>query len=170
MFEWIPYFRAHNMNWCAEDGSYDKKSRDPDRYSYYAAMAPALTDMTSYEADEAAVALAREMQAIWRKAAQLMLGTDYYPLTECRKSSDDFYAAQFHDPETGRGLVHTLNGSTATEEQFTVMLKGLDADTTYILTATEGDERRTCTGRELMTGFCLTLPKHTGNIWFYEKA
>ena len=168
MFAWIPYFRAHNMNWCAEDGTYDKISRKPDRYSYYAAMAPSLTDMTAWDADEEGYALAREMQPIWRKAAHLMLGTDYYPLTECRKSSDDFYAAQFHDPKTGRGMLHLLNGSTATESRFTVRLKGLDADASYHLTASEGGEL-ICTGRELMAGFALTQPPKTGNIWFYEQ-
>jgi len=170
MFEWIPYFRAHNMNWCAPDGSYAKTNRAPDRFSYYAAMAPALTDMTRFDADEQAFALAREMQAIWRKAAQRMLDTDYYPLTECRKRSDDFYAAQFHDPETGTGLVHTLNGATATEEHFVLQLKGLQPDARYILTATEGGRCVTCTGMELAEGFAVTVPKRTGNIWFYEKV
>ena len=168
MFEWIPYFRAHNMNWCGADGLYDRTSRKPDRYSYYAAMAPSLTDMTAWDATAKEFALAREMQAIWRKAAQLMLGTDYYPLTECRKSADDFYAAQFHDTQNGRGMLHLLNGATATESRFTVRLKGLDADASYHLTASEGGEL-TCTGRELMAGFAVTMPQKTGNIWFYEQ-
>ena len=169
MFEWIPYFRAHNMNWCAPDGTYDKVSRKPDRYSYYVAMAPALTDMTEWNADEEAFALAREMQAIWRRAADLMVGTDYYPLTECRKRSEDFYAAQFHDPETGRGMLHLVNGVTATESAFTVQLRGLDGDATYTLTASEGGEV-TCTGRALMAGFAVTQMPKTGNIWFYEQV
>ena len=169
MFEWIPYFRAHNMNWCDENGNYDKKNRQPDAFSFYAAMAPAITDMTEWDASDEGYALAKRMQAIWRKAAERMLYTDYYPLTECRKSSDDFYAAQFHDPETGKGMLHTLNGATATESVFTVKLKGLEADAVYTLTATEGGSRA-CTGRELAEGFRITLPKRTGNIWFYEKA
>ena len=109
------------------------------------------------------------MQAIWRKAAERMLYTDYYPLTECRKCADDFYAAQFHEPKTGKGLVHTLNGATATEERFVLKLRGLEADAVYTLTASEGGEA-TCTGKELMEGFAIVLPKHTGNIWFYERV
>jgi len=69
------------MNRCNEMGTYDKQERVPDRYSYYVAMAPAITDMTRFDAGEAAFALAKEMQAIWRKAAPYMLRTDYYPLT-----------------------------------------------------------------------------------------
>ena len=170
MFEWIPYFRAHNQNWCAPDGSYDRVNRAPDRYSYYVAMAPALTDITEYFADEAALALAREMQPIWRKAAARMIGTDYYPLTQCRKSSDDFYAAQFHDPATQEGLVHLVNGATAAETEFTLNLKGLDRDTVYTLTSTEQRRSWTATGGQLMAGVPVTMEKKTGDLWFYQKA
>ena len=169
MFEWIPYFRAHNMNWYNGNGGYDKTGRLPDKYSYYAAMAPSITDMTEWDASDEAYALAREMQLIWRKAAERMLYTDYYPLTECRKCANDFYAAQFHEPKTGKGLVHTLNGATATEERFVLKLRGLEADAVYTLTASEGG-KASCTGKELMEGFAIVLPKHTGNIWFYERV
>ena len=169
MFEWIPYFRAHNENWCAEDGSYDKTKRLPDRYSYYVAMTPALTDITACDAGEEAFALAREMQPIWRKAAQRMIGTDYYPLTVCRKSSDDFYAAQFHDPATQQGILHMVNGSTATETSFTVQLKGLDPQITYVLTSAEEKRTWECTGAELLAGIAVEMAKKTGDVWFYER-
>lgn len=169
MFEWIPYFRAHNMNWCAPDGSYDRKSRLPDKYSFYAAMAPSLTDMTTCDADDEGYALARTMQPIWRKAAELMLGTDYYPLTECRKCSDDFYAAQFHDPAKEVGLLHLLNGSTATESTFTLALKGLNPQLTYRLQSTEGGETLEATGEALLSGTSFTQLPHTGNLWFYHR-
>ena len=169
MFEWIPYFRAHNENWCAEDGSYDKQKRLPDKYSYYVAMTPALTDVTRFDADEASMALARRMQPIWRKAAQRMIGTDYYPLTDCRKSSDDFYAAQFHDPATQQGLLHMVNGSTATETDFAVRLKGLDPQITYVLTSAEEGRTWECTGAQLIAGVAVTLSKKTADIWFYDR-
>ena len=169
MFEWIPYFRAHNMNWCDESGNYDKKNRLPDAFSYYAAMAPALTDMTGPDADGEGCALARRMQPIWRKAAERMLDTDYYPLTQCRKSSDDFYAAQFHDPARERGMLHLLNGATATESTFTVALKGLQPHLTYRLAATEGGETLEATGEALLSGTSFTQLPRTGNLWFYER-
>ena len=40
MFEWIPYFRAHNMNWMEPDGSYGWTWHTPDRFAYYVAFAP----------------------------------------------------------------------------------------------------------------------------------
>lgn len=169
MFEWIPYFRAHNQNWWnAEAGRYDYKDRLPDRYSYYVAMAPAMTDMLRFDADEEAFALAREMQAIWREAARYMLGTDYYPLTQCRKFTEDFYAAQFYDPKTGEGIVHMVNGITATETQFTVQLRGLDPEKQYVLRSVEKKQQWQCSGAQLLAGIPVTMEKKTGDLWFYH--
>jgi len=170
MFEWIPYFRAHNMNWCNEMGTYDRQERVPDRYSYYVAMAPAITDMTRFDAGEEAFALAKEMQAIWRKAAPYMLGTDYYPLTQCRKFAEDLYAAQFHDPGREEGIVHVINGAAATRTQFTVCLKGLQPEKLYRLTSAETGTVLERTGAQLAAGFALTMAKKTGDIWFYSQA
>lgn len=169
MFEWIPYFRAHNNNWCAPDGSYDKVSRPADRYSYYVAMTPALTDVTEPFDSEEAYALARQMQPIWRKAAKRMLDTDYYPLTECRKRSDDFYAAQFHDGAKQTGVLNLINGATATREDFTVALKGLQADMTYVVTSAEQQKSWEYTGEALMAGIIVHMPKKTGDIWFIDR-
>ena len=169
MFEWIPYFRAHNQNWCAEDGSYDKVSRPADRYSYYVAMTPALTDITDPYDSQEAFALARQMQPIWRKAAKRMLDTDYYPLTQCRKSSDDFYAAQFHDGAKQEGVLNLVNGATAMETDFTVKLKGLQADMMYGVTSAEQNKSWEATGAELMAGVAVHMPKKTGDVWFIDR-
>lgn len=170
MHEWIPYFRAHNMNWCNPDGTYGTISHPTDKFSYYAAMAPALTEILRFDADEKAYALAKEMLPIWRKAAALMIGTDYYPLTECRKSSDDFYAAQFHDPKEEKGILHLLNGATAKETEFTVMLCGLSPETEYLITSAEEKAPFRRMGKDLMAGISLHLSPRSGDIWFYEKA
>ena len=133
-------------------------------------MAPALTDITPYDADESALALAREMQPLWRKAASLMIGTDYYPLTECRKAAEDFYAAQFHDPAAERGLVHLINGAAAVETDFTIALKGLDPNARYELTSAESHDLRTFAGEQLLAGVPLHLDKKAADLWFYSKV
>lgn len=170
MFEWIPYFRAHNQNWWnAERDCYDNINRLPDRYSYYVAMAPAMTDMIRFDAGEEDFALAKEMQAIWRKAAPYMLRTDYYPLTECRKFAEDFYAAQFHDPAAQQGILHLINGSTATQTSFTVRLKGVEKDVLYVIRSAEKKQEWLCSGAELLNGVTVEMAKKTGDIWFYHR-
>lgn len=169
MFEWIPYFRAHNMNWWNEKNrSYDYRERQPDRFSYYVAMAPAMTDMTRYDAGEEAFRLSKQMQAIWRKAAPYMLRSDYYPLTQCRKFAEDFYAAQFHDPNKDAGILHLVNGADATQTRFAPRLKGLQPDTQYRLTSAETGSVLERSGAELSQGFPITIEKQSGDIWFYE--
>jgi len=168
MFEWIPYFRAHNMNWCDENGNYDDVQRAPDRFSYYAAMAPAITEMMEWDADDRAYALSHEMLPVWRKAAELMIGTDYYALTKVSGSSDEFYAVQFYDPQKKNGVLIFLNGATAKETEFTVKLRGLCADTTYRLTSNETKAELRLSGKELMDDFAVSMAAHTGDVWFYE--
>jgi len=171
MFMWIPYFRAHNMNWLnRETGEYGKASFPPDRYSYFCAMTPALTDLLEHDADESAFALAREMQSIWRKAADIMLNADYYPLTDCRKSAADYYAVQFHNPDTESGFIEIIRNNRAQDDTFTAVFHQLDKDSVYHLTCAESGERMSITGEALMKGVSFSLSPASGKIYFYGKA
>ena len=170
MFEWIPYFRAHNTNWDdPATGEYGTKNLPVDKYAYYVAMTPALTDTLAHDASEAEYALAREMQPIWRRAAELMLSGDYYPLTECRKSAADFYATQFHDPDREKGFVEIIRNNACAEEAFTARLHALDESAVYLLTEAERGETAEHTGAELAAGLRVELPKRSGRIYFYER-
>lgn len=172
MFAWIPYFRAHNMNWDnPETGEYDASRFDsaPDSYAYYVAMAPSLTDMTKHDAPPQAFALARKMQAVWRKAAAIMLESDYYPLTVCRGSGEDYYAMQFHNPDTEAGFFEMIRNNRCVNDLYCTRLRALDPGATYVLRNAESGEEHTCTGKELTEGIEFPLPVRSGAIWFYEK-
>ncbi len=169
MFEWIPYFRVMNMDWLNDDGTYGRERRKADAYDYYTAMTPSLTDMTPFDADGEAAALALRMQAIWRRAAALTLGTDFYPLTGCRKSAGDLWAVQFHDPASGRGFLNLANGVAAEESTFVLCLRGLEPEKRYRLTSAETGAVREETGAALAAGQTYVQPPHTGDVWFYEE-
>ena len=169
MFEWIPYFRAHNMSWDNADGSYGHENHDPDEFAYYAAMAPSLTDMTEHDAPKEAMELAAKMQKIWRKAAERMLDGDYYPLTECRKSNEDFYAMQFHNPDTGRGFFQILSNTCNRKSVFTAKLQAI-GDGVYTLTSSKDGSRMVVDAAQLREGLSFELPRRSSVIWFYEKA
>ena len=170
MFEWIPYFRAHNNNWYnPETNDYDSTYRPVDRFSYHAAMTPALTESLEWDGNDEAYALAHEMLPIWRKAARLMLSGDYYPLTECRKSQEDFYAMQFHDPAAEKGFVQIMRYNRCSEETITLHLHAVDIDAAYIFTEAESGENAEYTGKALLGGVTFSLPIHTGRIYFYER-
>lgn len=169
MFEWIPYFRAHNMSWDNPDGTYGHTNKAPDEFAFYAAMAPSLTDTTEHDAPAEAMALSVRMQKIWRRAAQMMLDFDYYPLTECRKSAEDFYAMQFHDPDEDRGFFQILSNTQTKEGAFDVKLHGV-TDGEYVLTASTDGSSRIVDGKQLREGVSFELPRRSSVIWFYEKA
>ena len=171
MFEWIPYFRAHNMSWDnPQDGSYTPPTgREVDRFAYHCAMAPAITDMTPYHAPPEAFALAREMKAIWHRAAELMLTGDYYPLTLCRRDPRDFYAMQFHNSDSGQGFFQVLANSQCTPGLFAARLKGLKEGARYRIEDLESHTVKHLTGAQMMTEIPVELPRRTGVIWFYEE-
>jgi alpha-galactosidase len=172
MFEWIPYFRAQNQNWeNPADGLYYKyRDRKPDRYSYHNCMAPAFTEMMPWDASEEDYALSREMLPIWRRAAEITLNADYYPLTECRKAREDFYAMYFYNPDEKKGFLQAIRNNACPEESFTAYMTALDHAVTYRLTNPETGEEKVMTGEALAKGFNMTVEKRAGQIWFFEKA
>ena len=133
-------------------------------------MAPAITEMLEWDADENAYALSREMLPVWRKAAERMIGTDYYALSKVNGSSDEFYAVQFHDTQMENGIVVCLNGVTAKQTDFVLKLRGLNEDTEYKFVSNENKTELCLTGRALAQGFAVSVPARTGDVWFYEKV
>jgi len=129
-------------------------------------MAPSMTDMTEYYHDEQQFAQGRIYHAIWRRAAEIMLRADYYPLTECRKDIHDWYGLQFD--EDGTGLVQVIRNVAVESESCTLSLFVFDPSKTYTFTEAISGEVRTLSGTELaQNGMCFTMPRKTAQIWFY---
>lgn len=169
MFEWIPYFRAHTMSHDDDEGNYLTGGyQKVDAFAYHNAMAPVVTSMIEYNDDDAMFDMGRKMTEIWRRAAQIELSGDYYPLTECRLNPADYYAMQFDRPECSDGFFQVIRNTKAQEDTFTVHLTALDDETVYRLSDPEHGETRRCTGRELREGFSVSIPKRSGILWFYR--
>ena len=173
MFEWIPYFRAHAWSWDnAHTGEYESNSKNApqlDKYAFYAALAPAITDMLDHRDSEQRYALSRQMQPIWRKAAHLMLSCDYYPLTECKGSREDFYAMAFYSPEQGMGFLNVVNNNANTQTHFKAVLDMLESNANYVLTEAESERSRCFTGAQLAAGLTLELPQRSGLVLFIRR-
>ena len=175
MFEWIPYFRAHNMSWDLDDGTYKDiygcgTPRSVDRFAFHCALAPALTNMTTFDGPEEEYETARVMLPIWRRAAEIELRADYYPLTECNKDAHDFYAMQFDDPDTGEGFVQVIRNTLAEEDTFMLRMEALDGEAEYFFENMETGDMMQLSGEQLAAGIPLTLEKRSGVVWFYHKV
>ncbi len=169
MFEWIPYFRAHNQNWDnPADGSYVGGGRPTDEYAYHCALTPAMTEMLHYRESEEMYAQARRMIPIWRAAAELELTGDFFPLTECRCDPKDFYAMQFDEPTTRRGFVQIIRNTQTPEDTFLVKLPCIHDGATYTMVDRQTGNTRILSSETLHAGFTVTLPLRTGVILFYE--
>lgn len=167
MFEWIPYFRAHTMNWDTADGTYGNTNLPLDEFAFQNAMAPAMTCMVEWNDTPAQFALARRMIPVWRRAADLELSCDYYPLTACRASQEDWYAMQF-DGER-EGFIQIIRNNRVAEDSVTVHPHA-DPTRSYTFTDPLGKRSFTVSGEQLAReGFCDALPLRAGVLWFYEK-
>jgi hypothetical protein len=169
MFEWIPYFRAHNQNWDnAEDGTYVNGGRPTDGYAFHCALTPSLTDMLHYQESEERYEQSRRMIKIWREAAALELTGDYFPMTECRCDPKDFYAMQFDEPISRRGFVQIISNTQTEQSDYTVKMPCIHADKTYTFVDRQAGTTRTLTSEQLSEGFTVTLPRRSGVVLFYE--
>ena len=168
MFEWIPYFRAHTMSWDNEKGEYIEWSkRAVDRFAYHCAMAPSITSMIEFYDGDELFEVGRKMHPIWRRAAELMESGDYYPLSECRKSEEDYYAMQFDDPERCCGFIQAVRNTRAREDSFTVT-PFVVKEAEYTFENPESGERFKISGEKLAQGFTVNIPIRSGAIWFYK--
>ncbi|MBR2650536.1 MAG: alpha-galactosidase [Clostridia bacterium] len=167
MFEWIPYFRAHNMSWDNPDGSYGHTNKSANEYDFHCALAPALTSMCTYDDTEEHFELGRKMHKIWRKAAELELTSDYYPITECRASAEDWYAMQFDNEREGVGFVQAIRNTLAEGETYVLVPPMVHEGCKYSFTDSESGSEFTLTAEEFKKGIEFAMPKRTGKIYFY---
>lgn len=170
-FEWIPYFRAHNMSWDNEEGEYAPYvyHNTADEFAYQNAMTPAITVMSGAWDDEKAFETGRKMLPIWRKAAEIELRADYYPFTQSTRSNKDLYAVEFSDCDKGDGFVHVIRNTKCDTEAVTLKLH-VGKNSNYLLENPVSGETKTLSGKELAEGFTVALPERSGVIWFYSKC
>ncbi len=168
MFEWIPYFRAHNKSWDNKDGTYGTQNCGGDRYSYHNAMTPALTNSLCYLDSEKYYQYARDMVPIWRRAAEIELRADYYPLTVCRKDPHDWFAMQFDDPDERDGFVQVIRNTLVSEDVYLLKMKAVKPDAVYVFTNAETGETLRLLSAELNKGIEIRLERRTAVLLFYN--
>ena len=168
MHEWIPYFRSHNMSWDREE--VERKGGtwvENDEFSFQNAMVPAVTYMTWFNASDDEFKRSIAAEKIWRRAARLTLDGDYYPLTECRRNTGDWYVCQFDDSDNKRGFVQFIRNISAEDEEFTAKLHVEDGKTYVFENSTTGETFEK-TSEELRGGLTVKLAQREGVVLFYE--
>lgn len=171
MHSWMPYFRSFAVNWDSADGTYarhpdDNVRRPADNFARHNAIAAFFGPSFGLDVTDED----RVMYEVWSRAADLLLESDFYALTEYSKSPESFYSIQFDCPEKGKGYIQGIRNTRCPHETFTVYPHGFEAGCSYAFENMETGESFTKTGEELIEqGFAMTMPQRTGYIWFYEK-
>lgn len=168
LYQWIPYFKESTVSW--DISGYARFDHRVGSYSYHCGLAPMLFVTLDIRRDDYDYPLALKMIAIWRRASDLILYSDYYPHTPFHRSAEKWVAWQFDCPETGCGLLQGIRLPAAPEETLTIHPKGIHPDAVYLFENAETGETRDIAGEELIhDGFTFALPARSGAIWFYRR-
>ena len=170
MFSWIPYFRGLGISSEQPDGTYNHNIYSAtDVFALINAMTPSFATTIAPDSPPELHAMLQQMLPVWRRAAEMTLAGDFYPVTPYTKANDAFYCTQFDLPEEDRGFVHMLAMPACTQRHFTPKLYLHSPGRTYHFENPLTGETRRVTGVELAEkGFEITLEQRTGAIWFYR--
>ena len=167
LFDWLPYFKEVTLSWDLEgQARYDQRV---DSFSYHCGLGPMLIACIDIRRDDYDYDLMKRMLGIWRRAAELVLTGDYYPLTPIHRTPEKWVARQFDCPEIGRGFIQGIRLPACPEETQVVHPKAMHPDAVYLFENPETGETRELSGEALRNhGFTFALPKRQGAIWFYR--
>lgn len=167
MYQWIPYFKGQNLiDWDDENGHYERCCTRPiSRFGFYSGMGLCISAVDARGLfSETDCLLARDMIAIWRRAARYMYG-DYYPLTKFPYNEYEWFADQMDD--NGNGYLLFLRNTCAKAESLCVY-PHLEPEKKYRFDNTETGETFVIGGKEVLeNGISVSLPKRSGTILFY---
>jgi hypothetical protein len=169
LFEWMPYFKEFTLSWDVEGPK--RYDRGVDSFSYHCALAPMLMPTIDIRREDYDFELMKRLIAVWRRAADLVLGGDYYPLTPIHRSAEQWVALQFDCPEENRGFLQGIRLPSCPTETLVVRPRAITPNRTYVFENPENGERRELPGAILLRdGFTFRLAAREGSIWFYTTT
>jgi len=115
--------------------------------------------------DPAAIAALRQHLLCYLKVRSLFT-KDYYPLTPWSLDRARLLAFQFHDPESGEGIVQAFCGSEATNGVARLRLRGLTSTARYVVRNWDSPTQTSSfNGAQLMSeGLRVIVPRERGAL------
>ncbi len=177
MFEWLPYFKETSLSWDIPEATQEGlDAKEGDAFAFHCALAPMLAPAVDIKRPDNDFGTVRQMVAIWRSVAEILLEGDYYPLTPPGRSGKEWVVWQFNRPaDLGRGtgadgFVQAIRLAGSDEDRSSARLQGLDRNKVYALEEAETGERREVAGASLLDdGLHFELPRRRGSIWTYSE-
>jgi len=166
MQEWIPYYRTTTSDWRNDNDTYlyyPQKEKPANEFCLHNSLAPAMWFAFGLAAPEQTHKRIKDFMVIWKKAADIMLSGDYYPLTEHPGSTKVPYAVQFDNPETRTGFIQVINNVDSQQEEF-VLQPHFEEGGKYTFEAANSDAVFEINNKE----FNVKIKKGTATLWFYN--
>lgn len=101
-----------------------------------------------------------------------LFSQDFYPLTPYTQANDAWIACQYHDPETGGGMIQAFRRPNATDETRRLRPRGIDPEAVYIVRDLDApNELREVAGRLIIDeGWNVTIKRKPGAaVLVYQK-
>lgn len=133
-----------------------------DDVSFFSALPASMCLGWIADADDFDLARARTLVERYRDLRPLLTRA-WYPLTPCSREADAWLASQYHDPDTGEGLVLAFRREACALESLDVKLRGIDEARSYLLTDICGGSSSETAGVDL-TRLTLTVSGKPGVI------
>lgn len=140
-----------------------------DPYLIRSQMSPEFTMGVDTRIKDQNYNLFRKLFNEWKRVSPCYLG-DYWPLTSYSQKNDVWMGWQFDRPDLGEGFFQAFRRAECPDESFTLKLRGLDENATYVVTDLDNPTPKQVTGAELMKGFIVkSAEKPAALIFTYKK-
>jgi alpha-galactosidase len=156
---WIPYWGTGIMYSDPKDLAYIFRSQ----------MGPSFTSCWD-PTPKADYSLHRKIIAQWTSVRDIILVSDFYPLTPFSPANDVWMAWQFDRSSQGDGVVQAFRRAGSGEEAKTLKLYGLDGNATYAVKNLDTDETVEISGKKLMgEGLSISIKDQPGSALITYK-
>ena len=159
LFKWIPYFKAEAT----------PDSHAVNEWNLRNAMVPWINIQCDFTTPGVDVQMLSSFIETWKKLNKYFYA-DYYTLTEWSIDDDKWLGWEFIDADEG-GFAQFFRRAQSNDSETVIKFKGLNADTVYEITDTDGNCGGNYTGFELMKhGFKVVIPNANSSVLICMKA
>lgn len=165
---WVPYHGTGTLAGKSAIGL--NTDEGVKQYDFRSHMSPSLNTAWDLRDENMDYDKMRRLIGEFKTVSPLYLG-DFYPLTPYSLSSDAWMAWQYNDPQQGKAFVQAFRREDNEAPEMALMLRGLDAQATYLIEPLGGGDAWTASGTELMEdGLEARLPdKRSAGLYLLTK-
>jgi alpha-galactosidase len=140
-----------------------------DDYSFHSVMASSLCMGWITDAPDFDVKLGKKLLDQYLKVRHLLIGS-WYPLLPYSREDSAWMASQYHRSDLQEGMILVFRHAESPYRTADLALRGLDADSEYVITYARTNQEVVMKGSEMMKSLTVTIPeKHRSELIIYKK-